>query len=107
MLIPEVPVQADIMDDFYIIAQESNLSCRDSISDTTSSETQVKSLTKFLRNITGSANTGGLSTSYNSGGNAVSTAASASNQVIDTFFRILHDNIFCCLGFLNLHFIYY
>ena len=106
MLIPEVPVQADIMDDFYIIAQESNLSCKDSISDTTSSETQVKSLTKFLRNITGSANTGGLSTSY-TGGNAVSTAASASNQVIDTFFEYYMIIYFCCLGFLNLHFIYY
>ena len=88
MLIPEVPVQADIMDDFYIIAQESNLSCKDSISDTTSSETQVKSLTKFLRNITGSANSGSLSTSYNSAGNTVFTAASASNQVIDTFSKI-------------------
>ena len=77
---PDPPAPTDIMEDFYIIAQENNQANKDGQLDNTSSETQVKSLTKFLRNITG----GNVSSSFNSTNlvaNSTSTQCSASQTV--------------------------
>ena len=71
-MIPDVPAHADLMDDFYIIAQENNLTNKDYLADNASSETQVKSLTKFLRNITGVTTTSSISSGSS---NTLSSAA--------------------------------
>ena len=71
-MIPDVPAHSDLMDDFYIIAQENNLTNKDYLADNASSETQVKSLTKFLRNITGVTTTSSINSS-----NTLSSAASS------------------------------
>merc|ERR1712203_223804 len=70
VIIPNAPAPPDIMDDFYIIAQDSTQGTKENISDNTSSETQVKTLTKFLRNITGSTAASSPSNSGTSVGNA-------------------------------------
>ena len=72
------------MDDFYIIAQESNQSTKDNISESTSSETQVKTLTKFLRNITGGTSvTSSPNISATSVGNTATTF-NFSSQMVNT-----------------------
>ena len=60
------------MDDFYIIAQENGQCSKDSIIENTGTETQVKSLTKFLRNITG-----GTTASSNSVGSGTTTSSTS------------------------------
>ena len=69
------------MDDFYIIAQETHPSSKDAIHDTTGSETQVKSLTKFLRNITGGTTSASFTSSNNLVGNASLSYNSTSQMV--------------------------
>ena len=72
------------MDDFYIIAQESNQSTKENISESTSSETQVKTLTKFLRNITGGTSaTSSPNMSATSVGNTATTF-NFSSQMVNT-----------------------
>ena len=73
------------MDDFYIIAQENGQCSKDSIIDNTGTETQVKSLTKFLRNITG-----GTTASSNSVGSGTTTS-STSQMVNHVQLIILFD----------------
>ena len=81
VIIPNAPAPPDIMDDFYIIAQDSTQGTKENISDNTSSETQVKTLTKFLRNITGSTAASSPSNSGTSVGNT-SNSLNISNQMV-------------------------
>merc|ERR1712020_589543 len=93
VLIPEVPAPADIMDDFYIIAQETN-SNRDNTLDNISSETQVKSLTKFLRNITGGTTSSSPINStaiINAASSAPNSASSNSNQTVNYVEQCLYS----------------
>ena len=78
VLIPDAPAPSDIMDDFYIIAQENSQYSKDCIADNTGSETQVKSLTKFLRNITGGTTVSSFSNSSYTSGTSAST-----NQMVN------------------------
>ena len=82
VIIPNAPAPPDLMDDFYIIAQDSTQGTKESISDNTSSETQVKSLTKFLRNITGSTATSSPSASGASISNNSNSINNSNNLVI-------------------------
>ena len=73
------------MDDFYIIAQETNSNKDNTLDTTTSSETQVKSLTKFLRNITGGTASSSISNNSpvgNAASSAPNLASSNSNQTV-------------------------
>ena len=87
------------MDDFYIIAQETN-SNRDNTLDNISSETQVKSLTKFLRNITGGTTSSSPINStaiINAASSAPNSASSNSNQTVN----YMLNNVYLLEMYLN------
>ena len=87
-MIPDAPAPPDIMDDFYIIAQDCSQPIKESIPDNSSSETHVKSLTKFLRNFTGSNVSSSPSNSGTSIGNT-STSFNTSSQMVQQWKLIL------------------